>query len=195
MAASVHGRVRLIVSHKGTDGKMRPKAKIGVSVQDVATCAVAISYNYFGGNDEKWTTPKVIFDFDRRVPAGPYQVDLTAAECAAHVRHGTKEKAGGDACIEDVDTLLELASKLEGSKGIAEREAAALQLRFRIYQKTSRDGKWIRVGDDSRPLTMEHSQKDAGESGEDNLVALESTVLEISLSTVGIISTGLITNG
>ena len=195
LAASVHGRVRLIVSHKGTDGKMRPKAKIGVSVQDVATCAVAISYNYFGGNDEKWTTPKVIFDFDRRVPAGPYQVDLTAAECAAHVRHGTKEKVGGDACIEDVDKLLELASKLEGSKGIAEREAAALQLRFRIYQKTSRDGKWIRVGDDSRPLTMEHSQKDAGESGEDNLVALESTVLEISLSTVGIISTGLITNG
>ena len=27
---------------------------------------------------------KTIFDFDRRVPAGPYQIDLNAAECAVY---------------------------------------------------------------------------------------------------------------
>jgi hypothetical protein len=31
---------------------------------------------------------------------------------------------------------------------------AALRLRFRIYQKTSRGGGWIRVGDDMLPLTV-----------------------------------------
>jgi hypothetical protein len=68
----VHGCVKLVVSVKGTDGKLRPKAKLGVAVQDVATCAVAVSFNYFGGAENKWTVPKVIFDFDRRVPAGPF---------------------------------------------------------------------------------------------------------------------------
>eukprot|EP00984_Skeletonema_dohrnii_P004321 scaffold1532_cov111-Skeletonema_dohrnii-CCMP3373.AAC.1 len=42
---------------------------------------------------------------------------------------------------------------------------------------------------------MEHSQKDEGESGNDNMVAIESAVLEISLSSVGIVTTNLIPNG
>lgn len=192
LAASVHGRVRLIVSVKGTDGKMRPKAKIGVAVQDASTCAVAVSFNYFGGDVKKWTKPKVIFDFDRRVPAGPYHIDFTAAECAAHFNHGKKNKKS--CSIEDDHELIEQAKSLEGSRGIPDRENAALQLRFRIFQKT-RGGEWIRVGDDMRPLSMEHSQKDEGESGEDNLVACESAVLEISLNSVGLITSGLITNG
>ena len=190
LAASVHGRVKLVVSVKGTDGKSRPKAKLGVAVQDVATCAVAVSFNYFGGAESKWTEPKTIFDFDRRVPAGAYQIDFTAAECAAHFANGGKG-------IEDESVLIEKAKNLEGSKGIADREAAALKCRFRVYQKTSRgdDSEWIRVGNDMKPLSMEHSQKDEGESGDDNMVAIESAVLEINLSTVGIISTKLITNG
>lgn len=191
LAASVHGRVKLVVSVKGTDGKLRPKAKLGVAVQDVATCAVAVSFNYFGGADNKWTEPKVIFDFDRRVPAGPYQIDFTAAECAAHLANGGKG-------IEDEVELIEKALKLEGSRGIPDREAAALKCRFRLYQKTSRgddDSEWIRVGNDMKPLSMEHSQKDEGESGDENMVAIESAVLEISLSSVGIITTKLITNG
>lgn len=193
LAASAHGRVKLVVSTKGTDGKMRPKPKIGVAVQDVATCAVAVSFNYFNGEKDKWTDPKVLFDFDRRVPAGPYQIDFTAAECAAHVRHVDKN---GGKCIEDDNVLIQQATSLEGSRGIPQREKAALQLRFRMYQKTERgDGDWIQVGDEMRPLSMEHSQKEEGESGEDNLVANESAVLEISLSAVGLMSTGLITNG
>ncbi|KAK1744076.1 hypothetical protein QTG54_005673 [Skeletonema marinoi] len=193
LAASVHGRVKLVVSVKGTDGKLRPKAKLGVSVQDVATCAVAVSFNYYGGAENKWTEPKVIFDFDRRVPAGPYQIDFTAAECAAHLANGGKG-------IEDESELIEKAKNLEGSRGIPDREAAALKCRFRLYQKTSRgggddDSEWIRLGNDMKPLSMEHSQKDEGESGDDNMVAIESAVLEISLSSVGIITTKLITNG
>jgi hypothetical protein len=192
LAASVHGRVKLVVSVKGTDGKLRPKAKLGVAVQDVATCAVAVSFNYFGGAENKWTEPKVIFDFDRRVPAGPYQIDFTAAECAAHLANGGKG-------IEDDGELIEKAKSLEGSRGIPDREAAALKCRFRLYQKTSRgdndDSEWIRVGNDMKPLSMEHSQKDEGESGDDNMVAIESAVLEISLSNVGIVTTKLITNG
>lgn len=193
LAASVHGRVKLVVSVKGTDGKLRPKAKLGVAVQDVATCAVAVSFNYYEGAENKWTEPKVIFDFDRRVPAGPYQIDFTAAECAAHLANGGKG-------IEDESELIEKAKNLEGSRGIPDREAAALKCRFRLYQKTSRgggddDSEWIRVGNDMKPLSMEHSQKDEGESGNDNMVAIESAVLEISLSSVGIITTKLITNG
>jgi hypothetical protein len=192
LAASVHGRVKLVVSEKSKDGKYRPRAKLAVSVQDVATCAVAVSFNYFGGKADKWTEPKIIFDFDRRVPAGPYQIDFTAAECAAHVRYGNKTKNAN--CIEDESVLMDEAKKLEGSRGIPEREEAALNHRFRVFQRTSRKvGKgWVRVGDDMKPLTMQHSQKD---EGEDNLVAIESAVLEISLNTVGMISTRLITNG
>lgn len=192
LAASVHGRVKLVVSEKSKDGKYRPKAKLAVSVQDAATCAIAVSFNYFSGKTDMWTEPKVIFDFDRRVPAGPYQIDFTAAECAAHVRHGKKTTKN---CIEDESVLMDEAKKLEGSRGIPEREEAALHHRFRVFQRTSRKEGWIQVGDDMKPLTMQHSQKDEGESGEDNLVAIESAVLEISLNTVGLISTKLITNG
>ena len=55
------------------------------------------------------------------------------------------------------------------------------------------------VGNDMKPLSisMEHSQKDEGESGMTiwSPLIIESTVLEISLSSVGIITTKLITNG
>jgi len=108
--------------------------------------------------------------------------------------------SNGGKGIEDESELIEKAKNLEGSRGIPDREAAAFKCRFRLYQKTSRgggddDSEWIRVGNDMKPLSMEHSQKDEGESGNDNMVAIESAVLEISLSSVGIITTKLITNG
>lgn len=210
LGATVHGRVRVIVPQKGTDGKMRPKAKLGVSVQDVATCAVAISYNYFGGQKDKWTEPKVIFDFDRRVPAGPYQIDITAAESAAHVQHGVKT---GERCMADDNEIIDATKALEGSKGIPDREKAALQLRFRIYQKTSRGEKewvrvdssekvddshnddWVRVGNVLRPLAMHNSQRGADEQGEDDYVAIENERLSLSLNNVGILTIEQVTNG
>jgi hypothetical protein len=105
--------------------------------------------------------------------------------------------ANGGKGIEDDGELIEKAKSLEGSRGIPAREAAALKCRFRLYQKASRgdESKWIRVGNDMKPLSMEHSQKDEGESGDENMVAIESAVLEISLSNVGIVTTKLITNG
>ena len=84
-----------------------------------------------------------------------------------------------------------MADALRGSKGIPEREDAALQLRFRVYQKASRTGDWIRVGEDMKPLTIKHSQKDEGS----DRVAIESTVFEISLNSVGMLTTKFITNG
>ena len=57
------------------------------------------------------------------------------------------------------------------------------------------NSEWIRLGNDMKPLSMEHGQKDEGESGDDNMVAIKSAVLEISLSSVGITTTKLITNG
>eukprot|EP00984_Skeletonema_dohrnii_P007046 scaffold2512_cov78-Skeletonema_dohrnii-CCMP3373.AAC.3 len=53
---------------------------------------------------------------------------------------------------------------------------------------------WIRLGNDMKPLSMEHGQEE-GESGDDNMVAIESAVLKISLSSVRIIATKLITYG
>ena len=73
-----------------------------------------------------------------------------------------------------------------------------MNLRFVVLQRTSRDGNhngWTRVGDVLRPLCMKHSQKDEGESGEGDLVAIESAVLELSLSPVGLLTNGLVTNG
>jgi hypothetical protein len=194
LAASVHGRVRLAVIERGKDDKNRTKAKLAVAVQDVSPCAVAVSFNYVGNaNDDdntNWTEPKVIFDFDRRVPAGPYQIDITAAECAAHVKYCTENRKKFKS-IEDENTLSEMADALRGSKGIPEREEAALQLRFRVYQKASRTGDWIRVGDEMKPLTIKHSQKDEG----NDRVAIESAVFEISLNSVGMLTTKFVTNG
>lgn len=188
LAASVHGRVHLVVSVKGTDGKNRSKAKLAVAVQDVATSAVAVSFNYFGGDEKKWTEPKVIFDFDRRVPAGPYQIDFTAAECAAHVKYCAKNE--GCRSIEDEALLIEQAHNMKGFGGIPDREAAALQLSFKVLQKTERKGDWIRCGDVIKPLSMQHSQKEEGE-----LVACESAVMELSLNPVGLITNAIISNG
>eukprot|EP00984_Skeletonema_dohrnii_P004534 scaffold1602_cov160-Skeletonema_dohrnii-CCMP3373.AAC.2 len=129
-------------------------------------------------------------------PPGPYQIDFTAAaadcttECAAI------------SAMEARAILIEKAKNLEGlegSRGIPDREAAALKCCFRLYQKSScgggdDDSEWIMVGNDMKPLSMEHSQKDEGESGNDKMVAIESAVLEISISSVGIITTKLITN-
>ncbi len=117
-------------------GKNRTKAKLAVAVKDAPPCAVAVSFNYSGGADDGgggWTGPKVIFDFERRVPTGPYQIDFTATECATHVKNGKH--------IEGDSVLIKMANDMSGSWGIPKREEVALRLRFRIYQKTSRGGR------------------------------------------------------
>lgn len=78
--------------------------------------------------------PKVVFDFDRRAPAGPYQLDLTVAERAAHAQHGEQT---GARCTEE--TLLKSAESPGGKERIPQREAAALRLCLRVHQRTSRD--------------------------------------------------------
>lgn len=48
---TTHGRVWVVFHVQGTDGKLRLWPKAGIAVQDVATCAVAVavSFNYAGG--------------------------------------------------------------------------------------------------------------------------------------------------
>eukprot|EP00985_Skeletonema_marinoi_P010132 scaffold4775_cov82-Skeletonema_marinoi.AAC.3 len=78
-----------------------------------------------------------------------------------------------------------------GSRGV---EVVSTYTRVEDSLRDCNSG-WIRLGNDMNPLSMEHSQKDEGESGNDNMVAIESAVLEISLSSVGIVTTKLITDG
>ena len=57
----------------------KPKAQLAIQVQNVAPVAVGVRMNYHGGDQRRWGPVKIIFDFDRRVPAGPYELDLNAA--------------------------------------------------------------------------------------------------------------------
>lgn len=167
-----HGRVRTAT----TSASGKPKPQLAIRVQNVAPTAVGVRMNYYGGAKNKWTPVKVIFDFDRRVPAGPYAVDLKASECAA-IRNAQKNLSDED--------LLKAAKEFEGKNGIPEREQAALDFRLQVVQQFERDGKWMNVGDAMSPLTKT-------EGDDDEIVACESVALELSLGPTGIITSSLV---
>mmetsp|Transcript_19981 Transcript_19981/g.29260 ORF Transcript_19981/g.29260 Transcript_19981/m.29260 type:complete len:726 (+) Transcript_19981:171-2348(+) len=185
LAASSHGRIY----HRETEGKK--KAKRTLNVHDVAATAVGMRMNYHSDEDEnKWSKVKVVFDFDRRVPAGPYQVELTAAECAAF-----RAKADDVDFDDDNGEKLEAAmKKFEGGKMIPKREEAARGFKLQIVQMSERGGAWMPVGDIMKPLTIEDSQADDKESDEGR-VACESAVLELSVGAAGIITSTLMSDG
>lgn len=167
-----HGRVRTITT--GANGK--PKAQLAIRVQNVAPTAVGVRMNYYGGVKNKWTPVKVIFDFDRRVPAGPYPIDLKASECAA-IRNAQQDLSDED--------LLKAAKDFEGKNGIPEREKAALDFRLQVVQQYERDGAWIKVGDAMSPLTKL-------EGDDDHKVACENVALELSLGATGLLTSSLV---
>lgn len=167
-----HGRVRTVT----TSATGKPKPQLAIRVQNVAPTAVGVRMNYYGGAKNKWTPVKVVFDFDRRVPAGPYAIDLKASECAA-IRNAQKNLSDED--------LLKAAKEYEGKNGIPEREKAALDFRLQIVQKCERDGEWINVGDTMSPLTKL-------EGDDDETVACESVALQLSLGSSGIITSELV---
>ena len=165
-----HGRLRTIQQVQGK----KPKAILAIRVANVAPVAVGVRMNYHGDNKKKWTPVKTIFDFDRRVPAGPYAIDLKASECAVH-REATSELSD--------EEFLKAAKANEGSKGIPKREEAASNFRLQIYQKWSRDGEWKKVGDVKKALVVvDRDEKE---------IACEHAVLELSLGPTGIITAGL----
>ena len=118
---------------------------------------------------------KTIFDFDRRVPAGPYQIDLNAAECAVH-RSGAKDLSD--------EALLKAIKDNEGSKCIPKREEAALNLRVQVVQKLTRDGEWKKIGDVMSPLVVLDKDEEK--------TACERVVLELSLGATGLITNALV---
>lgn len=168
MGAVSHGRVSTTVRLPGK----KPKADLAIKVENVAPVAVGITINYHGGAEDIWTPVKTIFDFDRRVPAGPYPIEFVAAECAVH-KSKTSELSE--------EELLKAIKDNEGSKRIPKREQAALDLRVQILQKWTRDGEWKKIGNVMSPLvTLDKDEKK---------IACEKIVLELSLG-----ATGMITN-
>jgi len=179
LGAVSHGRVKQIVHIPGK----KPKADLAVHVHNVAPCAVGVTMHYHGGGGgttkttAAWTPIKTIFDFDRRVPAGPYGLELIAAECLVYRENPTAKETLSD------EDLVKAITANEGAKSIPKREQAALDLRVQIMQKYTRDGEWHKVGNEMSPLvTLDKDEKK---------IACEKVLLELSLGTTGMISNAL----
>jgi hypothetical protein len=184
LAAVSHGRLSRIAKAGG--GSAKARAELGIRVQNVAPVAVAVRMNYFGGQPDKWSDVKMVFDFDRQIPAGPYALDFKASEIAAH-RSGPSSSAGGKA-LSDEDFAKEV-KQFEGAKGIPMREEAALNFKLQVLQKWTRDGEWKPVGDILDPLVKETTDKDGKTTKRD---ACEEIRLELTLGVTGMLTSSLI---
>lgn len=173
LGAVSHGRLSTLVE---IPGKKKPKTQLGIQVQNVAPVAVGVTMNYFGGENGKWTPVKTIFDFDRRVPAGPYGTELSAAECTLH-REGKASEMSEEAFVKAI-------KEREAAKYIPAREKAALDLRVQIVQKFTRDGEWTKIGDVMSPLTVVET--------DESKTACEKVTLELSLGISGLITNALV---
>lgn len=162
-------------------------AKPSIDVKNVSPVAVGLSYNFHGGStDSKWTEPKMIFDYDRRVPAGPTKIDFSAAECVALRKDPS--------LLNDSERLLTESEKWSSGKSNSLREEAALDLRVRVVQRVERDGAWRQVDNVMTPLTKEKDTEDEN-SDESQKYAIESSTLELSLDSIGFLSAKLISDG
>ena len=168
-----HGRLSKFVK---IPNKKRPKAKICLETMNVAPVAVGVMMNYHGGQSDKWAPVKTIFDFDRRVPAGPYSLELSAAESAI--------RREGKISDESVEEFFKAVTDKEAAEYIPEREQAALNLRIQIVQKFTRDGKWVKIGDVMSPLTIVEKDEEK--------TACETVALELSLGISGLITQSLV---
>jgi hypothetical protein len=168
-----HGRLSTFVQ---VPGKKRPKAQLAIQTMNVAPVAVGVLINYHGCQSDKWAPVKTIFDFDRRVPAGPYSLDLSAAESAIH-----REGKISDESEED---FFKAVTVKESAKYIPEREQAALNLRVQIVQKFTRDGEWVKIGDVMSPLTIVGKDEEK--------TACETVSLELSVGLSGLITQSLV---
>jgi hypothetical protein len=173
LGAVTHGRQSVLVDKGG-----KTKADLGLRVQNVSPCAVGVRINYHGGDPKQWEPIKVIFDFDRRIPAGPYAVELVASECVVH-RNGPKGLSDED--------FLKAAKENEAAACIPKREEAALELRVEVLQKWTRDGQWKRVGDTMEPLV-----KLQGDADDEKRIACERVALEISLGVTGMLTSNMV---
>jgi len=176
LGAVSHGRSTRI---RTVGNKSKPEMAIRIDAIAPVAVGVRLSYNAVPKDWSK-VPVKVVFDFDRRIPAGPFTIDLNAAECAVHRSQST------DSMSEE--QLLKAIKDNEGAKGIPTREAAALALRVQIVQKWTRDGDWKQVGDVMKPLVKSKEGKDK-ELVDD---ACEQVNLELSLGITGMITNSLV---
>ncbi len=178
-AVAVGASVLAAVSHARIE---RPS----VDIKNVSPTAVAISYNFHGGEKGSiWTDPKIIFDYDRRVPAGPTPVEFSAAECVA-LRENPK-------LFNDTEKLVEEAQKWNKEKFNSRREEAALNLRIRVLQRVERDGGWKQVGDEMSPLSKVNDNDVDGDA--EQKYAIETSILELSLDSIGFITASTVMDG
>ena len=184
LGAVSHGRILSFAKSGG--GK--PRAEFALRVQNVTPCAVALHCTYHGASSKnntkkstnQWSETKVLFDFDRPLPAGPHVIDCNAAECAVY-----RAKAAAASALDEQAWLKEI-KKYEGAKGIPLRETAALNYQVQVWQKWTRDGEWQPVGDPLEPLVQ--LNEDNKTSEKPTRVACESVSLEISLGVTGLIT-------
>lgn len=176
LGAVSHGRLSLVEQSRG----QKARAGLAIRVQNVAPVAVGIQMNYHGGDKDKWTPVKVIFDFDRQIPAGPNSIDLNAAECAVH-RQGKVDPSSDE-------EFLKAVKANEGAKGIPQREEAALNFSVRILQQWTRNGEWKQVGDPMEPLVQKNENKD----GSVVRVGCERILWELSIGVAGMITTAFV---
>ncbi len=180
MAGISHNRILPSMEKDGS----RP----ALTVKNVAPCAVGVAYSFHGGKKGTWTEPKVIFDYDRRVPAGPYNVEFSAAECVA-LRNDAS-------LLNDIEKLVEESDKWMKGKHNALREEAALDLSIKVVQRFERNGKWRDDGYHATPLTQgkdEDCSEDDNE--EDKKIAIENSTLALTLDSVGYMSMTLSSDG
>ena len=179
LGAISHTRIE---SETSADGGVRP----AISVSNVAPCAIGIAYSFHEGAKNSWTEPKIVFDYDRRVPAGPYRVEFTSAECVAMRKD--------EGLLFDIEKLVEESKKWSKGKYNSLREEAALDLRVRVVQRLERNGPWKSTGKLFSPLMQ--TNEDEGTSDENqNAVAIESSFIDFSLDSIGFFSTELTTDG
>lgn len=168
-----HGRLTKLVQ---LPNKKKPKAQMSLQTMNVAPVAVGVMMNYDGGKSGKWTPVKTIFDFDRRVPAGPYSLELSAAECVVRREGKVSDKSE--------EEFFKAVTDKEAAKYIPEREKAALDLRVQIVQKFTRDGEWIKIGNIMSPLTIVEKDEEK--------TACEKMSLELSVGLSGLITQSLV---
>jgi hypothetical protein len=160
-----------------------------IVIRNVSPCAVGITYNFHGGKKNSWTEPKVIFDYDRRVPAGPYKIEFSAAECVALRKDPS--------LLNNLEKLVEESEKWLKGKYNAEREEAALDLSIKVVQRFERNGKWRDFGYEATPLTQgsDEELEDKDDESEKEKIAIETSALEITLDAVGFMSMSLSSDG
>lgn len=179
LGAISHTRIECETS---ADEEVRP----AITISNIAPCAVGITYSFHGGAKNTWTEPKIVFDYDRRVPAGPYRVEFTSAECVAMRKD--------ESLLFDIEKLVEESKKWSKGKYNSLREEAALDLRIKVVQRLERNGAWKSTGKIFSPL-MQTNEVEGTNDENQNAVAIESSFIDFSLDSMGFYSTELTSDG